>query len=258
MENTDREDDPKKFSQPLNSLIVTPELMFMFFNMFPMPVEIFEPDGTLVYINRALLDFYSIRDASLVVGKYNLLTDPVLNGRLDMGEALQRVFKGETVVFADFSPPIQDLFDGGVIDEKPFESAIIDIYSYPIQSDDKLSYVVCVLIVKSVYQGTPDVARAKEYIEAHWREAYDQHALAKSLSMSVSQLYSLFKEHVGMAPGDYYKKVKVDHIKEKLINKNLTITEAFAACGEDSRGWIAKVFKEITGLSPREYRASIK
>jgi AraC-like DNA-binding protein len=232
--------------------------MFLFFDLFPMPAGIFAPVGTSLYLNRALLDFTNIKDASLIVGKYNLLTDPVVNCQLGMAEDIQRVFRGETVVIAEFSPPVQDLFDSGVIKEKPFESAIMDIYLYPIRSEDKLAYVVCVLIVKSVYQGTPDAAKAKEYIDIHWREAYDQYALAKSLNMSISQLYNIFKELVGVAPGDYYKQVKVDHIKKKLQDKNLTISEAFAACGEDSRGWIAKVFKEITGYSPRAYRAKIK
>ena len=60
-----------------------------------------------------------------------------------------------------------------------------------------------------------------------------------------------------MTPGDYHKKVKVDHIKEKLEDKNLSVKEAFAACGEDSRGWLSKVFKEITGLSPKQYREKL-
>jgi len=60
-----------------------------------------------------------------------------------------------------------------------------------------------------------------------------------------------------MPPGDYHKRVKVNHIKEKLADKNMMIAEAFAACGEDSRGTYARVFKEVTGTSPKEYRASL-
>ena len=60
-----------------------------------------------------------------------------------------------------------------------------------------------------------------------------------------------------MTPGDYHKKIKVKYIKEKLADDNLSIKEAFAACGEDSRGAYFKIFKKLTGLSPNEYRKSL-
>jgi len=69
-----------------------------------------------------------------------------------------------------------------------------------------------------------------------------------------TQLYKIFKEYTGMTPGDFHKKCKVEHIKEKLMDNSLTIKQAFSACGEDSQGRIARVFKTITGLSPAEFR----
>ena len=97
----------------------------------------------------------------------------------------------------------------------------------------------------------------REYIDTHWQEEYDPKTVAKSANMSVSQLYIIFKQHVGMTPGSYHKKVKVDHIKEKLADKNLLIKEAFAACGEDSQGWMLRVFKEITGVTPKQFRKDL-
>jgi transcriptional regulator GlxA family with amidase domain len=158
----------------------------------------------------------------------------------------------------DFSAPIEDLVDRGVIEEKPYETVLMDVYLYPIQNDGELAYVVCVFIVKNLFQGKRDLTRAKEYIEAHWRDAFDKIAIAESINLSVRQLYYLFKEDAGTTPHDYYKKCKVGHIKEKLADKDLTITEAFAACGESSRGSFSRIFKETVGLSPSQYRASLK
>jgi len=56
---------------------------------------------------------------------------------------------------------------------------------------------------------------------------------------------------------DYYKKVKVDHIKERLRDKSLNIAEVFALCGEDNRGALGRTFKELTGMTPRGYRNSL-
>ena len=72
--------------------------------------------------------------------------------------------------------------------------------------------------------------------------------------MSVAQLYKIFKQHAGMTPGKYHLQCKIEHIKEKLSDKNLTIKEAFAACGEDGNGWISRVFKKVTGMTPKEFQ----
>jgi len=171
-----------------------------------------------------------------------------------MRKWIQKAFRGEAVMGNDYPVPIQDLVDRGVIKEKPFESASGDYILYPVFKNDKLHLVVFILIVKGMYFGRPDVARAKEYIDSHWQGEYDSKTVAKAVNMSVAQLYNLFKQNVGMPPGEYHNKVKVDRIKEKLGDKNLSIKEAFAACGEDSQGRVAKVFKKVTGMSPKQYR----
>jgi len=225
---------------------------------FPMPIEVFAPDGTSIYVNRALLELNGVADAALLIGKYNLKNDPVCNDLMGLREGIQRAFHGEVVVASDISPPVQDLVDRGVVKEKPYESARLDMHLTPIHREGQLTCVVCVFVVKSIYKGKPDAAKAKRYIESHWQEDFDSQAVAKSVNMSVRQLYNLFSRHVDMTPKEYYNKCKVEHIRERLADKHLTVTEAFAACGEDSRGWLRKVFRDITGMSPKEYRASLK
>jgi len=231
------------------------KLLFQILDMFPIPIEIFEPKGTMIFINRAGIELNNVQDTGLVIGKYNLLTDPVCNDQLGLREGIQRAFRGESTSFSDFIPPVQDLVDRGVAAEKPFEKAFMDIFTYPAWNGEELAFIVCVFIVKNLYQGRPDVVKVKEYLDKHWEDRFDPQTLAKLVSMSISQLYKLFKQHTGMTPGDYYRKCKVDRIKEKLIDKSLSIKEAFAACGENSRGTYARVFKDITGVSPSQFRS---
>jgi AraC-like DNA-binding protein len=112
------------------------------------------------------------------------------------------LFKGEAVIYKDFPAPIQDLVDRGVIEEKPYEKATMDLYNYPVWKDDKLHLIVCVFVVRNLYMGRPDVVRAKEYMDTHWLEEYDAKAVAKSVGMSTSQLFGLFKQHTGISPGE--------------------------------------------------------
>jgi len=240
--------------QSFKKLLNDKELSFQAFEMFPIPIEIFASDGTAIFINKALQELHGFSDKDKIVGKYNVLKDNVCNDLLGFRKTIKKAFSGEAVFVPNFKPPVQDLVDRGLVKEKPFESAQIDAYLSPIMDKNNLIYVMCVLIIKNIYRGNPDVARAKEYLNLNWRGKFEPQIMAKSMNISVTQLYKLFKEHAGMTPGEYHKLCKIEQLKEKLSDKNLTVKEAFKACGEDSKGWILRVFKNITGFSPAEWR----
>jgi len=238
-------------------LLENKELMFQVLDLCPIPIEIYAPDGTVIFCNHSHLQFNNVTDVNLVLGKYNVLKDPVCNDQMGMRNDIQRVFCGEPFVRYDVILPVQDLLDRGVIDEKPFEKAYADWYLYPIMNGEELAFVVFIYIIKKLYYGRPDLARAKEYLDNHWLEDFNPPSLAKYVNISVTQLYKIFKEHTGMTPGDYYKKNKIEHIKKELANENLSVKQAFAICGEDSQSRMARVFKKMTGMSPREYRENL-
>ena len=228
--------------------------IFQLMDKHPIPMEVFGPDGTTVFVNKAGLEMVGCKDASLLIGKYNLLKDPVCMDQLGYREEFQRAFKGEIVVTTGFPAPIDDVLERGVIERKPWEAATMDLYVYPVFRGKKICFVVCLFFITRLYYGRPEVVKTKEYIDAHWQDEYDSKVFAKAVNMSVAQLYSHFKRHTGITPGEYHKMVKVDHIKEKLADKNLSIKEAFAACGEDSQSHMLRVFKEVTGMTPKQFR----
>jgi len=242
------------FDQFLQMIPDNKEFLLKFLDVFPFPLEVFAPNGVDIFCNQAFWKLINAPDASFVTGKYNLLNDPVINDQMGMKDCIQKAFRGETVIAYDVDAPIHDVVDRGAAEEKPFEKSFMDFHLYPIKKNNELLFVVFVCNVKKLYHGRPDLARAKVYMDTHWRSEYDAEAVAKSVNMSVTQLYRLFREHTGMTPGDYHKKAKVEHIKEKLADRNLSVKEAFAACGEDSRGWMLQVFKETTGMTPTKFR----
>lgn len=44
--------------------------------LFPYPIQVYDPDGTSVLVNEALLAEYHAFSPDLIVGKYNVLKDP--------------------------------------------------------------------------------------------------------------------------------------------------------------------------------------
>jgi len=108
--------------------------------------------------------------------------------------------------------------------------------------------------IKNIYEGRADIANAQEYIESHWFEDFDLEKTAQSVNLSRRHFTRLFKEVSGDTPVGYYQKIKIKKIQEKLFDSNLNVEQAFAACGVEYRGAYLRLFKEIVGKTPSEFR----
>jgi len=240
-------------SQSFQTMLGNKDFMFQVLDMFPLPIEVFAPDGLAVYINRTLMNFLGQSDTTATVGKYNILNDPVCD-EIFGHETLEKMMRGEPVIVNNFPVPVQDQVERGVSDEKPFEAAYMDVHSIPVWDGGTLAYVVCVFIPKQVYQGRAEMRKAQKYMEQNWFDDFDSAKLAKAANLSVHHFNRLFKSHMGMSPYERYKQIKIERLQEKLRDPNLNITQAFAACGVDSTGAFFRLFKESVGMTPSEYR----
>jgi len=134
-----------------------------------------------------------------------------------------------------------------------------DVTIFPVLDDQKkVKYVVAFLINRRVYKGKDEIEKAKEYIENHWLEKFDLNEAAKAACFSRAHFTKLFKKHTGITPHEYYINYKINKLKEKLLDTNLSITQAFAVCNMEYNGHTAGLFREKTGVSPSDYRKALK
>jgi len=230
------------------------ELLAKVIDCFPYPIQIYAPDGTSVLVNKAMLAEYHAISPDMIVGKYNIFKDPyiVASGQLPV---LKRVLKGETVFFSDVRVPLEDIAERYGIKDLDIIAAYQDITVFPIMDEEKrVIYIAAILINRRVYRGKDEIEKAKEYIETHWMERFDLNETARAACLSKAHFTKLFKKHTGITPHEYYVNYKISRLKEKLLETNLTIAQAFDACNMDYSGHSARVFKEKTGLSPSAYR----
>jgi len=248
------EDAQKSLDKPFQLLFEKRELLARVVECFPYPIQVFSLDGTARMINKAALDMIGIKSMESHVGKYNVFMDPVVR-ELGVMDRVKQVLKGETVYIADFNAPYQDLIRYFNVEDRDIQSICSDITCFPIvNAEGKMEHFAAVFIIKKIYRGKEEISWGKQYIKCHWREPFNLGATAKAACLSKAQFTKLFKKHTGMTPHEYYINYKIIKLKEKLLDTNLSIAQAFAACNMDYNGHSAKLFREKVGVSPSVYR----
>jgi AraC-like DNA-binding protein len=72
--------------------------------------------------------------------------------------------------------------------------------------------------------------------------------------MSRFRLCRLFKEHFGESLVTYVNRIRIRIALELLGNHHLTVSEIAYFVGFKTVGHFERVFKDVHGLCPREYR----
>lgn len=238
----------------------TEKRLFQTAELFPIPIQIFKPNGDIAFVNDAVLRMWNVLDTSQIMEKYNLINDPFVNEQFGLRDYIQRTFRGEVVMIPDIRIPLENFWEwyktrSAVYD---IEAVYSDILNFPIlNADGEMAYVMSIFFTRRIYQGRADIAKSREYLENHWREEFNLANLAEAAGLSPSHLVRQFKKHTGMTPYSYYQEIKITHLKEALRNKNLNIAQAFISCGFRYPGNFARFFKKRVGMTPSQYRKTM-
>ncbi len=96
--------------------------------------------------------------------------------------------------------------------------------------------------------------RVVDYIHAHYMEDTDLKALGGVAYMGRTKLIQTFKQMYGVTITQYLRQLRVEHAKSLLKDGRQPLGQIAVQVGYRSQGSFSDLFKDATGLTPREYR----
>jgi AraC family transcriptional regulator len=81
--------------------------------------------------------------------------------------------------------------------------------------------------------------------------------LAKESGYSRVHFVRMFRTATGYTPHNYLLKLRVDRARELLASPTLSLTDIALECGFSSHSHLSRVFRQVLGATPSEYRRSL-
>lgn len=100
------------------------------------------------------------------------------------------------------------------------------------------------------------VAVAIRYIKEHACDPITPADVLKVTGMSNSTAYRKFMKSLDRSIHDEIQRVQMERVQQLLTSTNLSVTEAARQSGFQNMRYLTKVFRDVTGMTPTEYRRS--
>ncbi len=155
--------------------------------------------------------------------------------RIGLHEMLVSLFRQEIEYYKTGSPAPQQVLAGVAIN--------LLAHVYALNQDNKY-----------IDEAVQIINKAKIMIRENIYRNLSLEEVAASLNISYSLFRSLFKQHTGMAPGQYQKQLRIQKAKELLITTTKTVKEVSIMLNFESGYYFSTFFKQQTGITPSAFR----
>ncbi len=108
--------------------------------------------------------------------------------------------------------------------------------------------------MKHVEKSQTYVDKIIRHIEENYNRNITRDELENIAFVNINQLSRIFKEKTGRTLHGYQMEIRITKAMELLTEGNSSISEVALAVGYDNFSYFSRLFKNRTGVSPKEYR----
>ena len=108
---------------------------------------------------------------------------------------------------------------------------------------------------KPIELGYPTAVRDAVYLlRESYAEPFNLEAVARAVGVSAAYLRTLFQKWVGESPQQFHTRHRIDQAKKLMRQQSLAIYEVAHHVGFSDPRYFARVFKQITNMTPTQYQ----
>ncbi len=92
------------------------------------------------------------------------------------------------------------------------------------------------------------------YITEHFIENITCQTICDHFEISRTKLYQIAAQNYGIGISEYIRNLRIEKAKHLLYETNIPIKEVASGVGVDDYNYFTKLFKKVTGKTPKSYR----
>jgi len=225
----------------------------------------FHSHGELLYVVSGSLQItIDGKNHTLQAGQLSLLFPYLTHSYQSAPEAQVVFFLFDPTVIAFTNTMLTKHPDCPILDGKPFATMLLRAEELLRQKKTKtatayLNAVVGEFLEVAQLTDAPEVYRSTavkvlEYCAAHYTEPITLKSIADALFISQSYVSKIFSDKLRYPFREYINSLRINKAKELLADPSLPISEVMFACGFGNQSSFNRVFQELCGCTPREYK----
>jgi AraC-like DNA-binding protein len=102
----------------------------------------------------------------------------------------------------------------------------------------------------------PVIERCRQLVLANLDQEMKMEELARECAVSLRQLQRIFKDEMGMSPGNFVVALKMEQAAALLGSGGFNVSEVAWRLGYQDGSYFSRVFKKYHGVAPRQFRVN--
>lgn len=94
---------------------------------------------------------------------------------------------------------------------------------------------------------------ARDYMHAHWQEHPALGDIAKAAGIHPATLVRAFRKHLRCSPGEYLRRLRLEHARTALLSTTLSIAEVALEAGYYDQSHFTNAFRRAFGITPAQF-----
>jgi transcriptional regulator GlxA family with amidase domain len=193
-------------------------------------------DGRTATVHWAVAKFFRQRHPEVNIRPDEMLTDQ------------DRIMCGAGCAYLSMSLRLVERFAGEGLAKATAESMLVDANRAPYTARSSTS-----LQDLLPAQADPLVTRAQQWMQARLRLPFQLDSLARYLGVSKRTINRRFNDALGKTPITYLQALRIETGKRFLETTKMSVESVAELVGYGDVNSFSRVFKRLTGLSPREH-----